>query len=136
VTDLSTRTILCAPLRSRDGNIGVVEVINPGHEARAEDLQFLETLASDIAVAYEKARLYERLRGEVVGLRQVCGVAGGALGLLGIGAAGGAVYAHVARALPWHELPTRPGMLLGLGCLAAGILLLGVAAGRLVRRAA
>src|SRR5207249_4685613 len=64
VTNITTHAILCAPLRARSGNIGVIEVINPARPPAADDLEFLETLASDIAVAHEKAALQERLRGE------------------------------------------------------------------------
>lgn len=132
MTGLTTRAILCAPMRTRGGNIGVLEVINPAQGARAEDLQFLETLASDIAVAHEKARLYERLRSEVIGLRQACGFTGAVLALVGLATAAGSILTHLARALPWRELPARPGMLMGAGCVVAGMLLLGVARGRLV----
>jgi GAF domain-containing protein len=135
LTDATTRAILCAPLRMRAGNIGVLEVINPAAGARREDLEFLETLANDIAVAHEKARLYEQLRGEVVGLRQVCGLAGLALALIGIAFVVGATYAHVARALPWGELPARPGVLMGIAAAAGGALLTAVGRGWLVRRA-
>ena len=91
------------------------------------DLESLETLASDIAVAHEKAALPERLRGEVIGLRQVCRVAG--LGLLALGA----VYVQLGSALPVRELPTRPGVLDGLICLLVGALLSAVGRGWLSR---
>jgi Nif-specific regulatory protein len=58
-----TRSILCAPLRTQRGIIGVIECINklegsftPG------DLTFLEALAGGIAVAIENARLYATLK--------------------------------------------------------------------------
>lgn len=132
-TRITTRSVLCAPLRSRGGNIGVIEVVNPVASALTrESLEFLEALAADIAVAHEKARLYERLRGEVTGLRQACRLAG--FTLLGIGAilAIGSTVGHLAWALPVAELPTRPGMLAGLGSLAVGAVLVGIARGWLV----
>jgi len=127
LTNITTHAILCAPLRARSGNIGVIEVINPARPPAADDLEFLETLASDIAVAHEKAALHERLRGEVIGLRQVCRVAG--LGLLALGA----VYVQLGLALPVRELPTRPGVLDGLICLLVGALLSAVGRGWLSR---
>ncbi len=136
LTGVSTRTILCAPLRTRGGNIGVVEVVNPALGASATDLEFLQALANDIAVAHEKAALYQRLRGEVVGLRQACGFVGLGLAGLGLVLAAGAMYAHVGWALPLRDLPTRPGMLTGLVCILAGAVLLAVARGWLVRRTA
>ena len=136
VTNITTRAILCAPLRARSGNIGVIEVINPARQPAAEDLEFLEALASDIAVAHEKTALQEELRGEVVGLRQVCRVAG--LGLLALGTllALGAVYVQLALALPLRELPTRPGVVDGLVCLLLGALLSAAGRGWLSRRGA
>src|SRR5437762_5219912 len=129
VTNITTHAILCAPLRARSGNIGVIEVINPARLPAADDLEFLETLASDIAVAYEKAALHERLRGEVVGLRQVCNTVG--LGLLVIGVLFiiGATVAHLAMALPLSELPTRPGTLSGMVSVLVGMFLIGVGRG-------
>jgi GAF domain-containing protein len=120
-TQMTTRALLCAPLRSRSGNIGVLEVVNPAATAlNTDDLEFLDALAADIAVAHEKAMLYERLRGEVTGLRQV--LRGAGIGLLAVGALlviGGAI-GHLAWALPLSELPTRPGILGGLGATLLG----------------
>ena len=114
----------------------MIEVINPARQPAAEDLEFLEALASDIAVAHEKAALQEQLRGEVVGLRQVCRVAG--LGLLALGTllALGAGYVQLALALPLRELPARPGAVDGLVCLLLGALLSLVGRGWLSRRGA
>jgi len=132
-TGITTRAILCAPLRTRTGNIGVVEVINPVRGGRAaDDLAFLAAIADDIAVACEKARLYDRLRRETLGLRQVCRLAGLALIVVGLAFGLGALYAHVAWALPLGELPTRPAMLTGVFMLVAGASLVGVARGWLV----
>src|SRR5262249_45190881 len=112
------------------GNVGVIEVVNPAaHALTAEDLEFLEALGNDIAVAHEKALLYERLRGEVVGLRQVCRFAGVGLLIAGVLLSLGAVAGHLAWALPLRELPTRPGMLAGLVALVVGAALIGVARG-------
>jgi GAF domain-containing protein len=131
---MTTGAILCAPLRTRAGNIGVLEVINPvGGRFDAGDLAFLEALAADVAVACEKARLYDRLRGETLALRQICRVAGLGLAAVGLVFAAGAVYAHLARALPLRELAARPAMQTGALLVAAGITLARVARGWLVR---
>jgi Nif-specific regulatory protein len=58
-----TRSILCAPLRTPHGMIGVIECINKRHGAFTEaELTFLEALAATIAVSVENARLYEALK--------------------------------------------------------------------------
>ena len=76
---ISTRTLLCAPLRSGGAPLGVVQVIN-GRLARGyddADKALLEALAGSIAVAIENARTHgrvkeseERLRAQVVALRR------------------------------------------------------------------
>jgi GAF domain-containing protein len=129
-TQMTTRAVLCAPLRSRSGNIGVLEVVNPASTAlTTDDLEFLDALAADIAVAHEKAMLYEQLRGEVTGLRQMLRVAGTAL--LGLGAllGIGGLIAHLAWALPLRELPTRPGILGGLASIGLGVALIALGSG-------
>jgi GAF domain-containing protein len=134
-TNMTTRALLCAPLRTRSGNIGVIELVNPAADSLTADaLEFLETLAGDVAVACEKALLYESLRGEVDGLRRACRTAG--FGLIGVGILFvlGALLGHLAWALPLRELPTRPGMLMGVAGMAVGALLLAVARGWLVAK--
>jgi GAF domain-containing protein len=132
-THMTTRALLCAPLRSRSGNIGVIEVVNPAANAlTTEDLDFLEALAADIAVAHEKAMLYEQLRGEVTGLRQAVRTAGIGLLALGAVAAGGALVAHLAWALPLSELPMRPGIVGGVVAVALGIALIALGNGWLI----
>jgi Nif-specific regulatory protein len=63
-TGLTTRTILCAPLITRQGTIGVIQVINRRDERpfSKQDLALLEALAGSIAVAIENARLYARVK--------------------------------------------------------------------------
>ena len=134
-TQTATRAVLCAPLRSPSGNIGVVEVVNPSASAvTRDDLEFLEALATDIALAHEKARLYERLRGEVVGLRQASGIAGYGLAAVGLLLSLGTIFGHLAWALPVRELLTRPGLLTGVAAILVGLALVGVAHGWLVRK--
>jgi Nif-specific regulatory protein len=78
-TGTTTRNILCAPLMSHQGTIGVVQVVNrrDGKHFDEDDLAFLDALAGSIAVAIENARLYAqvkdsegRLRAEVGALRR------------------------------------------------------------------
>ncbi len=135
-TQMTTRSLLCAPLHSQSGNIGVIEVVNPAlGELGPEDLEFLGALADDIAVAYEKAALHDQLRGEVVGLRQVCRMVGLGLLVIGILFIIGATIGHLAMALPLSELPTRPGTLSGLVSVLVGLFLVGVARGWFETRA-
>ncbi len=126
----ATHSLLCAPLRSQAGNIGVIEVINPGSTSRGrEDLELLEALAADIALAYEKADFYEQLRGEVIGLRRASSIAG--YGLFGVGLVCclGTVLGHMAWAQPLSELPTRPGLWVGAAAILGGSGLVAVARG-------
>jgi len=133
-TAVHTRALICAPLRTRAGNIGVIEVINPG-PGRLEqgDLEFLDTLASEIGVAYEKASLYRELEREVFDLRRFCRGAGIALGLIGLLLAAATAFYHRARVLPWSELPTTRGALGALLCIVIGGLLVAVGKGWIVR---
>ena len=129
-TGMRTRSLMAAPLRAASGNLGVIEVVNPDPGAMtADDLKFLQALADDIAVAYEKAELHERLRGEVIGLRQVCRVGGLALLAVGTLAILGTVVRHLALALPVREVATAPGTVGGAGALLGGVLLLAIARG-------
>ncbi|HVN84037.1 MAG TPA: ATP-binding protein [Candidatus Binatia bacterium] len=62
-TGLTTRSILCAPLRARHGTIGVIQVLNRRNGIFGDDdLAFLDALAGSVAVAIENARLYAQLR--------------------------------------------------------------------------
>lgn len=59
-----THSILCAPLKTNQGVIGVVELVNSvdGHPFSRADLQLLETVALHAAAVIEIARLLERER--------------------------------------------------------------------------
>jgi len=130
----ATHSLLCAPLRSQSGHIGVVEVINPSSTSRGrEDLELLETLATDIALAYEKAALYEQLRSEVTSLRWASTAIGYGLFGAGLAVCVGTVLAHVAWAQPLSELPTRVGLWIGTATMLAGGGLVAVARGWLKR---
>ena len=129
-TGMHTRSIMAAPLRAASGSIGVIEVVNPDPGSMtAGDLEFLQALADDIAVAYEKATLYERLRNEVIGLRQMCRVGGLTLLAVGVLAILGTVVRHLALALPLAELLTAAGTVGGGGALVGGALLLALGRG-------
>jgi len=60
---MTTHSLLCAPLRTRDGVIGVIELRNKvGSQFSQADLEFLDTLSGSIAIALENARLYAHVR--------------------------------------------------------------------------
>jgi len=110
-TGVPTRALLAAPLRSRSQTIGVVEVINPaGDRFEPEDAAFLEAVASDIGVAYEKVYLYAQLHQEVTSLRGLTRLGGYGLIAIGILLVATAVFANLVVAMPWTRLFTRPGL--------------------------
>jgi transcriptional regulator with GAF, ATPase, and Fis domain len=62
-TGFRTRNLICAPLRTHQGVIGVLQVLNArGGAFSDDDLAFLEALAGGTAVAIENARLYARVK--------------------------------------------------------------------------
>jgi len=68
-TGFTTRSLLSAPLTSRQGIIGVIQVVNRhGGTFDDDDLAFLEALAGGVAVAIENAQLYARVRAAQEGL--------------------------------------------------------------------
>jgi Nif-specific regulatory protein len=77
-TGVRTRSLLCAPLRTADGTIGVIEVINRRDGAFDEaDLAFLDALSGAMATAIANARRFgalqssaSRLERELLGLRR------------------------------------------------------------------
>jgi len=62
-TGFVTKSILCAPLISRDKLLGVAEVINrtDGRSYSEEDLKLFETFCRGVAVAVENAQMHRRL---------------------------------------------------------------------------
>lgn len=65
-----TQSLLCAPLRTHRGTLGVIELRNRvGGSFTEEDLNFLDTLAGNIAVAIENARIYQSLKESEAKLR-------------------------------------------------------------------
>src|SRR5262249_3042017 len=71
-TGIETRALLCAPLRTRQGTIGAIQVLNPRHRATFTDdqLAFLEALGGGIAVAIENARMYAQLKQQFLALQE------------------------------------------------------------------
>ncbi|HSF02468.1 MAG TPA: sigma 54-interacting transcriptional regulator, partial [Solirubrobacterales bacterium] len=60
-----TRSVICAPLRTHAGIIGVTQAINKRDGTfSGEDLDLLDAIAGTIAVALENARLHDSLRAE------------------------------------------------------------------------
>ena len=60
ITGFTTRSILCAPLKSRDRVLGVIEAMNKiGGSFDGNDLRLLESLAAFVIIAIENARLYQ-----------------------------------------------------------------------------
>ena len=69
-TGMVTRSLLTAPLRTRHGVIGAIQVRSAkAHAFNLDDLGFLEALAEGIAVATENARLYHTLKESELRLR-------------------------------------------------------------------
>lgn len=64
VTSFKTKSILCVPLKTREKIIGVIEVINKtGNDYFDEnDLNLLQAIANEAAIAIENAQLYQDLK--------------------------------------------------------------------------
>ena len=66
-----TASLLCAPLRSRRGTLGVIELRNKLQgQFSVDDLNFVNALAGSIAVAVENARLYQTVKDSEARLQQ------------------------------------------------------------------
>ena len=64
ITDFITRNMVCVPVRSRGGVIGVLQAVNKkdGGLFTEDDLEVCWTLANQVAVALENAHLYAELK--------------------------------------------------------------------------
>ena len=122
-TGTTTRSLLAAPLRTSEGTIGVIEVINPAGIGDG-DLAFLEALGSDIAIAHERAAYTASLREEALGLRRLARFGAMAMVAFGLAVAFTVAFARAARALPMREVVMEPGFLIGMLIAAAGLALL------------
>jgi len=71
-TNSRTGPMLTVPLSTRQGRIGVIQVVNQrgGRRFTNEDLAFLETLAASVSVAIENARLYAHMQASQAHLRE------------------------------------------------------------------
>jgi serine phosphatase RsbU (regulator of sigma subunit) len=71
-TGLTTRALICAPLTTEQGTIGVLQVLNPrGGGCFTDDhLAFLEALAGSVAIAVANARMYAQLKQQFLALQQ------------------------------------------------------------------
>jgi Nif-specific regulatory protein len=106
VTGTKTRGLLCVPLLTRNGTIGVLQIVNRIDGAFDDaDLGFLAALAGSVAVAVDNARLYarikadeERLRTEVGALRRDLAQRDAAREIVGAGPAMAAVRRLMERA--------------------------------------
>src|SRR5262249_46995274 len=115
-TRATTPTLLAAPMRTDGPSIGVIEVMNPGPgHSGPDDVEFLDAVASDIAVAYAKAELHDRLREEAAMLRRLAQLAGIVLIVAGVLVGAGSPFAGLARALPAGAVLAPPGLWAGGG---------------------
>lgn len=71
-TGVTTRALICAPLTTEEGPIGVLQVLNPrgGGSFTDDHLAFLEALAGSVAVAVANARMYAQLKQQFLALQQ------------------------------------------------------------------
>jgi len=71
-TNSRTGPMLTVPLSTRQGRIGVIQVVNQrgGRRFTPAELTFLETLAASVAVSIENARLYAHMRASQADLRE------------------------------------------------------------------
>jgi putative nucleotidyltransferase with HDIG domain len=62
-TEFKTRNLICVPVKVKEKVIGVLEAINKqgGEEFDQEDLSLLTSLADQVAIALDNARLYREL---------------------------------------------------------------------------
>jgi len=70
-TGLSTQSVLCVPLSSKDRVIGAIEVLNPNAgQFNQRDLQVLESLSPQAAIAIENASLFESIKHQMAELER------------------------------------------------------------------
>ena len=62
-TEFKTRNIICVPVRVKEKTIGVLEAINKkkGEDFDEEDVTLFTSLADQVAIALDNARLYQEL---------------------------------------------------------------------------
>ncbi len=129
--DLTKEDKYPAVIRELAEAFGMMLVQIEGRQYRLE--QTIDELAAknqELEATLAKVRVLEnRLRHEAFSLRQLCNWMGLVLLVFGLLIIGGAVFAHLAVALPLRDLLTTPGMLIGVVTLLAGTFLVGSARG-------
>ena len=113
-----------APLRGAGGIRGLLSVVNPAVGVGEEHLQFLNAIAADIVVAYERTASHAQARDEAREARWAGQVAGACLLALGVALVLGCVLANAAVALPWGTLLSRPAVWVGVAVGAIGAILI------------
>jgi Nif-specific regulatory protein len=70
-TGYKTQNMIAVPMRVKDECIGVIEILNKGSEREfcLSDLEVLEILANQAAIAYQNASVLQRSRDEIVVLQ-------------------------------------------------------------------
>ena len=70
-TGYKTQNMIAVPMRVKDECIGVIEILNKGSEREfcLADLEVLEILANQAAIAYQNASVLQRSRDEIVVLQ-------------------------------------------------------------------
>lgn len=60
ISGYKTKNLICVPVKSKDSTIGIIEVVNKKTGLfDKDDLEMLEALSNQVALAIENARLYE-----------------------------------------------------------------------------
>jgi len=124
LTGTDTRAVLYAPLRGEGGILGLVSVVNPAVGVGEEHVQFLDAIAADIVVAFDRTASHARVRDEARAARWAARVAGACLLGLGVALILGSVVASAAVALPWGRLLMRPVVWVGAAVTAMGAILI------------
>jgi len=62
-TEFKTRNIICVPVKVKEKTVGVLEAINKkeGEDFHEEDLSLFSSLADQVAIALDSARVYQEL---------------------------------------------------------------------------
>ena len=63
-TEYETKSILCVPVKTKDGTIGVIEILNPvgGRQFTLDDLHLLEPIAAFLLIAVESAYWHRQMQ--------------------------------------------------------------------------
>lgn len=123
-TGVATRSLLCAPLRGTRDVRGVVCVVNPASGAGPDDVRFLDAIADELLVAFDRAALLARLKDDARQARGAGRVVGMVLVGFGLVLVVATAFSHAARALPMAEVLGRLELWLGAGLAVIGGLLL------------